>query len=247
MMKYPQTFAMKTRQSILTCLAGALVLLGASASSRATTIIAGNSVISYDQSAFFVLTNPNFFNASSNSLTYAQIINQSNAGNTVGSWTGLDHVINGATLPGGTRSTVALTNFTYTPSNITGTATGQIGLSGITRFTVPPALGGGILTFGDMSLVYNSGWKIMAAFGWGSPFHAFDVGNVTLVESPTGFTLAGDLTATPAIAGFYQIDGTKPTGTISLTASAVPEPSSLMMGSLAAAGLLFRRRRLLHT
>ena len=234
---------MKFKHAFFVSILSTVLLSCLSGRSAAATITAGSSIISYDQSAFFVLTNPNFFDASSNSLTYAQIINQSNAGNTVGSWTGLEHVINGATLTGGTRSTVASTNFTYTPTNITGSATGQIGLSGITRFTVPPALGGGILTFGDMSLVYDSGWKIMAAFGWGSPFHAFDVGNVSLIESPTGFTLTGDMTATPAIAGFYQIDGTKPTGTINLTASTVPEPSSLVMGAFAAAGLLTRRRR----
>jgi hypothetical protein len=224
-------------------LVGATAAISMFCNSEAATIVAGNAVISYDQTAFFVLTNPNFFNSTSNSLTYAQIINQSTAGNTVGSWTGLEHVINGATLPGGVRSTVALSNFTYMPSNITGTAAGQIGLSGITRFSVPANLGGGILTFGDMSLVYNSGWKIMAAFGWGSPFHAFDVTGVTLTESVSGFTLTGNLQATPTIAGFYQIDNTKATGTVKLTASTVPEPTSSVMCALAAAGLLTRRRR----
>jgi PEP-CTERM motif len=232
-----------THTHIFSLLLAATLAVGATLSSNAATVVAGGAIISYDQSAFFVLTDPNFFDASSNNLTYNQVINQANAGNTVGAWTGLEHVVNGATLPGGTRSTVAATNFSYTPSNITGTATGQIGLGGITRFSVPPGLGGGILTFGDMSLVYNSGWKVMAAFGWGSPYHAFDVNNVNLTESGTGFTLTGDLAATPAIAGFYQIDGTKPTGTINLTASTVPEPSTVVMGAIAICGLLARRRR----
>ncbi len=239
-------------KKLLRILPFAVLALGSLVPARAlvlSEVVSGSATINYDSSAFLVLNNPNFFDASSNNLTYSQIINQATPGN-VQSWTGLVHAVNGATLPGGTRSTVQATTFSYDASDLTGTATGAIGLSGVTRFDVPAGLGGGVVTFGDMRLVYTaSTWKIQAGFGWGSPFEAFTLSDVSITGlSANGFTLSGDLNTNPALAGFYQIDTGKPTGAFSIdvvATSVVPEPSSYaaIFGAFAGAMVVMRRRR----
>lgn len=230
----------------------AILALGSILPARAlvlSEVVSGSATINYDSSVFAVLTNPNFFDASSNDLTYNQIIDLGTPGDATG-WTGLVHDVNGTTLPGGTRSTVQATTFSYDAADLTGTASGAIGLAGITRFAVPSELGGGVVTFGDMRLVYavaSSSWKIQAAFGWGSPFEAFTLSNVSITGlTASGFTLSGDLNVDPLLGGFYQLDSSKPTGTflIEVTTAAVPEPSTyaLLAGAFVGACVVMRRR-----
>jgi hypothetical protein len=102
------------------------------------------------------------------------------------------------------RRTQNPTQFSYdasTPATLVATATGQIGLAGISRWTVAPAFGGGQLLFGDFNLVYNSAgnrWELVNHIDF--PSVAFTLANVVTTTGPNGaFSISGDMIGSPIL------------------------------------------------
>jgi len=220
---------------------------------HAATVQSGSFSASFDEATFasLGLTNLNFFDQADDSLTAAQLLAESGAGG----WSNLDFAINGSTVSSPSGRTLQATNFTYDPSNLTGTASGQIGLGGATRWDVDPLLGGGSFLLGDYSLQYNasrvggvySGWYLTNHISFASI--AFDFANITSpVVAPEGFLFSGDLyvRADSGLTLFGFPDDTS-YGTFSLTTSTVPEPSTVAMLLLGAgASVYFAKRRRLN-
>jgi uncharacterized protein (TIGR03382 family) len=238
---------MKTNRNILSStFFVASLAFGLSGSLHAASILSGSLSLDYDQTTFgfLGLTTINSFNqATSNSITNAQVV--ANTGTTT-SWTGINYGVNPTTpLTDPTGRNLQETNFTYNPANLTGTASGAIGIGGVTRWN-------GFSTFvlGDYSVQYDalraggvySGWYLTNNFDF--PAIAFDLANVTTNLLGDGFTLSGDLYVKPGapLTGF-GFPGDTDYGNFSLTASTIPEPSAAMLGALPLLALLSRRRR----
>ena len=238
---------MKTNRNILSStFFVASLAFGLSGSLQAASILSGSLSLDYDQTTFGVLglTTINSFNqATSNSITNAQVV--ANTGTTT-SWTGINYGVNPTTpLTDPTGRNLQETNFTYNPANLTGTASGAIGIGGVTRWN-------GFSTFvlGDYSVQYDalraggvySGWYLTNNFDF--PAIAFDLANVTTNLLGDGFTLSGDLYVKPgAPLTVFGFPGDTDYGNFSLTASTIPEPSAAMLGALPLLALLSRRRR----
>ena len=214
----------------------------------AASIQAGSIAIDYDPDAFVFLTTINSFNqAASNSSTDAQIL--ADAGTTT-AWSNLGFGINPTTpLSDPSGRSLQETTFTYDPANLTGTASGQIGIGGVSRWW---GAGVGNFVLGDFALTYNtsletgiySGWALTNNFSL--PALAFQIANAsTSAISADGFTLSGDLwvkSGDPLNAFFSFPEGDY--GYFSMTASTVPEPSTYALLALAAVavGLQMRKR-----
>lgn len=196
-------------------------------------------------SSLLLTTNDHFGAASANSMTLATITNTATAGDTTDVWTGLPFGVNPATVTSPSGRALQGTNLTYDSSNLTGTASGQIGLGGFTRFNGAA----GLFYIGDYQLLYNAARATGIYSGWylqnnaGFPANAFDFANVSTNVTGSGFTLSGDLV--PNSDSFFSLYGLTgmDMGNFSFTATAVPEASSALLGTLSLAGLLTRRRR----
>ena len=201
-----------------------------------------------------------FFNqATSNASTRAFIVNPANPGNISNVWTGLQFGINGSSVSSPAGRTLQATNFTYNASNLTGTASGQIGIGGLPRFTIAPSFGGGIFIVGDFALLYDnsragihltggavtSGWYLQNHFDFDVNFLDF-TSLITSNVSANGFDLSGDLVATDdsGLMFFGAAVGQK-FGTFSLHASTlvVPEPSRCILLFVGVAIMTQVRRR----
>jgi hypothetical protein len=227
-----------------------IALATATVQSQAATMAVNGGSMSLDLdssifSALFLTTNDHFGATSSNSLTLATITNPATPGDTTDVWTGLPFGVNPASISSPSGRTLPGTTLTYDPGNLTGTAAGQIGLGGFTRFNGA----GGLFYIGDYQLLYNatratgvySGWYLQNTAGF--PANAFDFANVSTNVTGSGFTLSGDLV--PNSDSFFSLYGLTGTdmGNFSFTATAVPETSSAFLGTLSMVGLLTRRRR----
>lgn len=214
----------------------------------AASIQAGSIAIDYDPDAFVFLTTINSFNqAASNSSTDAQIL--ADAGTTT-AWSNLGFGINPTTpLSDPSGRSLQETTFTYDPANLTGTASGQIGIGGVSRWW---GEGVGNFVLGDFALTYNASLKTGVYSGWALtnnfsfPALAFQIANAsTSAISADGFTLSGDLwvkSGDPLDLYFSFSAGDY--GNFSMTASTVPEPSTYALLALAAVavGLQMRKR-----
>ena len=216
----------------------------------AASIQAGSIAIDYDPAAFanvFLTTINSFNQAASNSSTDAQIL--ADAGTTT-AWSNLGFGINPTTpLSDPSGRSLQETTFTYDPANLTGTASGQIGIGGVSRWW---GAGVGNFVLGDFALTYNasletgiySGWALTNNFSL--PALAFQIANAsTSAISADGFTLSGDLwvkSGDPLNLYFSFPAGDY--GNFSMTASTVPEPSTYALLALAAVavGLQMRKR-----
>jgi hypothetical protein len=132
--------------------------------------------------------------------------------------------------PGPQRHRVPST-FTYDPANVTGTATGVIGLTGLTRY-IGDFTGAFIL--GDFDIRYNlsaeypepnRGWVFVNNYSFiGTP--AFETANVTVTATGGKLVVAGDLTISYELDQyFFPGDRGKKIGTFRLeTPNAAPAP-----------------------
>ena len=232
----------------------------------AATVTSGELIMNLDAAVLGALnhgSNPNvpalyleeFFDQSaSNARTRNQIVNDHLVpGNEAIPSTGLRYEVNGPTVTNPTGRFIQPTIFSYDPGDVTGTATGQIGLGGVMRMRGDF---NGIFIMGDFTLSYDakriteggSGWYLKGYF---DNFQAptFDMIHVTTTAGPTLFTLAGDLTFTPLVANaFFNGDGTngKVLGAFTFTSPApVPLPAAAWLfgsGLIGLAGLARRRR-----
>jgi hypothetical protein len=217
-------------------------------SANAASIVAGSMSVTYDQTAFaslFLSTNDHFGPASSNSLDLATITNPGTPGDSTGVWSGLAFGVNGASPSSPDGRVIQGTGFTYNPVNLTGTASGQIGLGGFTRFDG----GAGLFYIGDYQLRFDGSRTTGVYSGWylqnnaGFPANAFDLANVTTTVGAEGFELSGDLVPnSDSFFAFYGLTGAD-MGNFSFSGSAVPEPSAAILGACSLLGLLARRRR----
>ncbi|HRJ71130.1 MAG TPA: PEP-CTERM sorting domain-containing protein [Terrimicrobiaceae bacterium] len=207
---------------------------------HAATVISGSLTASFDQATFgyLGLTNLNFFDQADNNLTAAQLLTESGAAG----WSGLEFGINGSIVNSPSGRTLQPTSFTYAPGNLTGTASGQIGLGGVTRWDVDPMAGGGEFLLGDYSLQYDaaraggvySGWYLINHLSYSAI--AFDFANTTSpVVSANGFSFSGDLyVRADSGLSLFGFPSDVSYGTFSLNASTVPEPGTAGLLLLAA-------------
>ena len=103
-----------------------------------------------------------------------------------------------------TRRTANQTSFTYSatdPSTLASTASGEVSLAGVSRWTVSPELGGGQLLFGDYNLLYNATtatWELVNHIDF--PLTTFTLGNAQVTTGPDqSFTVSGDLIGSVAL------------------------------------------------
>jgi len=211
---------------------------------RAAVVVGGNVTLSFDETQFALvgLTNINSFNqATANSMTGAQLL--ADAGSI--SWSGISYGVNPTTpLVDPAGRNLQETTFSYDESNLTLTATGQIGLGGVSRWDVDPLFGGGVFVLGDYALTYSAGtWRLQNNVSFPAPSFFLSSPSLTSV-SDTGFTLSGNLFADSGLIGF-GFNGTVSYGTFSMVATAIPEPSVVALLLLAAGGgvVASRRRR----
>ena len=175
------------------------------------TLSEGFAIIDYDEAAWNllaaesglempVMTLSAFFNqAEANGLDYTQVLKEPQA---VHSYTGQKYAMNGPTVVNRTGRTTQPTTFSFTPGGLTHHE-GRIGLGGIARFAVN---GGGNLLFGDLTLQYDdarlkrggSGWYLRGNIPPVGPL--YDLMHVTINETPSSITIAGDLGVTFEIA-----------------------------------------------
>ena len=226
----------------------ALVLTISSTEAATSSIIAGSMTVDFDQTAFTSLlltTNDHFGQASSNSLTLATISNPATPGDSTDAWSGLSFGVNGSSPSSPDGRSIQATTFTYDSTNLTGTAAGQIGLGGFTRFNGLA----GVFYVGDYQLLFDgsrtsgvySGWYLQNNAGF--PANAFDLANVTTTVGAEGFDLSGDLVPnSDSFFSFYGLTGVD-MGNFSFSGSTVPEPSLALLGTCSLLGLLARRRR----
>lgn len=145
------------------------------------------------------------------------------------------------------------TTISFDPNDITGTATGKIGLAGVMRFRVDVAPPTNRVLFGDLDLEYNplledaligrSGWVIMNNSGFRiSGFDLFDVSS-TLTDN--NWLLTGALGLGQ---GFDHLGGITDSrvGTFSFQTTVVPLPAAAWLfisGLMSLSTTHFRKRR----
>lgn len=240
---------MKTNFKSLPLSTSAVVLSTAfMLSADAASIVAGSMSVTYDQTTFaalFLTTNDHFGQTSSNSLDITTITSPGTPGNSTDVWSGLSFGVNGAAPSSPAGRAIQGTGFTYNPADLAGTATGQIGLGGFTRFNGL----GGLFYIGDYQLRFDGSRTFGIYSGWylqnnaGFPANAFDLANVTTTVGAEGFELSSDLVPnSDSFFAFYGLTGAD-MGNFSFSGSTVPEPSAAILGACSLLGLLARRRR----
>lgn len=230
------------KAQIVTLLLVSAGLLSAVGNAKAVVVNGGSVTLSFDEVEFFLvgLTNINSFDqATSNTLTAAQVA--ANAGTTT-SWSGISYGVNPISpLINPTGRNLQETTFSYDETNLTGTAAGQIGIGGTSRWDVDPFLGGGVFVLGDYALTYSSGvWRLENNFSFASPAFYLDSPSLTSV-SATGFTLSGNLRADTGLL-LFGFSPTATYGTFTMVTTAIPEPSSVAMLILGGAAMVALRR-----
>lgn len=164
--------------------------------------------------------------------------------------TGLIYGVTGSSVVNPAGRAIQATNFTYDPSDVTGTASGQIGLGGVMRF-----LGNfpGIFVTGDFALKFDatrvgntadgSGWHLLNNYGF--PIPVFELTDVTASSDPFSLALSGNLKWSPEVtsAFFAPSDLGTTVGTFAF-ASPVPVPAAAWLfgsGLIGLAGVARRR------
>lgn len=135
----------------------------------------------------------------------------------------------------------------------------QIGFGGVTRWTVDPASGGGVLLFGDWAIRYSparagtlagstanvrSGLVITSNIDF--PNAAFaDVGNANISVTGSTLSITGDLLLSDALIalGFPASNLGLDAGDFSFTATLVPVPGSVALLGIGGLMATLRRRR----
>jgi hypothetical protein len=230
----------------------------------ASSLISGGATIDYDAAAWATLAgglnvsgfealvlNEYFDQAGVTARTGTELLTDEIVANP--STIGLYHALNGPSVTNLAGRTNQPTDFAYNPGSLT-SHTGTIGLGGVSRWDVNPLLGGGVLGFGDFTLQYESsrlalggsGWSLRVFLTGGGGNVAFDLLNVVTNATETSLSISGDLAVSPEVAfGLLQTPGDsgKDVGDFNFTATAIPEPSSVLIGGVALLGWMGRRRR----
>lgn len=248
-----------TKHIILT-FAGSLLL---NASASAALLVSGSATIDYNKTAWDGLASgfgagPNvltldryFTQADANALTSAQLL--SDPAQPSPSYTGQVYAMNGTSVSNLTGRYTQATDFDFT----LGTPqahTGEIGLGGVSRFTVSPLIGGGSLVYGDFTLQYSATRIGLGGSGWYLKNNilpagaSFDILNPNIVETPTTLSISGDLGVSYEVANFLYFtpsDAGVDVGDFSFVGNIapVPEPATACFGLVAVAASLVRNRR----
>lgn len=201
------------------------------------TVLNGKAVINYDEKAWNalasgygptpVLTLSAFFNqAQANALTQNQLLTNAQ---TNPSYTNEVYAMNRATVTNLPSRYTQPTTFTYPRGNLTN-ETGSIGLGGVARFAVYGGAYGNLL-YGDYTLQYDTSRIALGGTGWylkgniPPAVAAFDLLNVSIVETTNSFTIAGNLGVSYEVANLlYGTPGDTlaNVGTFSFTGYTVP-------------------------
>lgn len=235
------------------------------ASPELVTLGTGSATIDYHKSGWDALAagvgGPNvlqldeFFDlAAVTAKNYTQIRNDEEQASP--SYTGQVYPMNGETvfnittpLPGRTNQP---TTFSF-PRGNPQDHTGSIGIAGITRFAVAPAAGSGALLYGDFTILYDPDRIELGGTGWylkgniAPTAAAFDILNVSVVETAETLTISGDLGVSFEVANLlYNTpeDAGRDVGYFTFTATIVPEPGSAALLLAGLASLACRRRSL---
>ena len=230
-------------------LAAALVASSLPIAASATTLTAGQATIAFDLAtwATFGLTLNNFTGADGNALPVGPVAGEDLLD------TSLDGFANPQTYtlnPPGVdvtpdpRRSAPPTSFTYDASSVAtllASASGNISLAGVSRWTVDPDLGGGQLVFGDFSLAYNgsaSRWELTNNIDF--PVVVFWLGSAQETVGPgDDFSVSGDLIGAPLLSALLPGAVGQDFGTFTFTT--VPEPSTTAMLTLGIGVLLTAR------
>jgi len=213
------------------------------------SVTGGSATINFDQAAWEslaaglaavyyttppVLTLSAFFNQTqANTLTQSNLLHDAQTGAT---YTNQIYPINGATVTNLPSRHTQPTTFAYQRGNLTN-GTGSIGLGGVARFAVFDGALGNLL-YGDYTLQYDSARIALGGSGWYLKGNippaaaAFDLQNVTIIETNNSFTISGDLGVSYELAYLLYstpADVGKSVGNFRLTAStrAIPAISQL--------------------
>ncbi|MFZ4767527.1 MAG: PEP-CTERM sorting domain-containing protein [Roseimicrobium sp.] len=244
---------------------GSLLLACTTVSSEshaAFTLASGGATIDYHAAAwatvaggansagFEALILDEYFNqAGVTSRTNTQILNDEVQANPP--YTGQLYQMNGTSVSNLAGRTNQATTFSYNVGTPTA-HTGVIGLGGMTRWDVNPLLGGGNILFGDFTLQYDANRLLVGGSGWAltgnvSPASVvFDLLNVVINATDTSFDISGDLGVSYEVANFLfatPTDQGKDVGNFSFSATAVPEPSRVLLLLAGLGGVGWSRRR----
>ena len=149
--------------------------------------------------------------------------------------TGLQYSVNSEFVNNLTGRSNQATTFSFDPGDLTGTASGVIGLDGVGRFRVDTGTLTNRILVGDFTLQYvsanaglapgQSGWTLFNHVSFQS--EVFDLFNVTTVLSQGALSISGELGLG---SGFDHLDGTDGAlvGNFSFQTSVVPVPSAVL-------------------
>jgi hypothetical protein len=218
--------------------------------SGVTKVVAGKAVINYNQTAWEalasgygptpVLTLSAFFNqAQADALTQSQLLSTNQTGY---SYTNQIYAMNGAAVTNLSSRYTQPTTFLYPRGALTNHV-GKIGLGGVARFAVYGGAYGNLL-YGDYTLQYDSSRIALGGSGWylynniPPSAAAFDLINVSVVETTNYFTISGDLGVSFEVANFLYAtpgDTLADVGTFNFTGYTVPFTTPVV-SSLAVSG-----------
>jgi len=232
--------------------------------SFASSVSGGAMTINFDgaalATAFIHETDPNrpafyleeYFDSNSyENLSNAQLLTTHFvAGTGEISGLGRELSVNGSTVNGRNKAT----DFSFNESDLTGTASGAIGLGGAFRYRldVPFSIQGGEeagnrTIIGDFTLEYDvsreisghSGWTLFNHVAWRAD--VFDLENVVIDQTGNTLMLSGDLAIGE---GFAHLGGNVGAivGDFSLQTSVVPVPAAVWLFTSGLAGLFVSGR-----
>ena len=166
---------------------------------------------------------------------------------------GLQFTVNGATVAANpTGRFNKATSLTFDTDDLTGTASGRIGLAGAMRFRVDVDPPSNRVLLGDLDIIYNpaledpatgrSGWVIMNNSGF--RISGFDLFDVSTQLTGNSLTLAGNLGLGH---GFDHLGGITDTrvGTFSFNTTVVPLPAAFWLfvsGAMAISAAGYRKK-----
>lgn len=237
----------------------------AASSGRADVVLSGSGTFNFNPGAwasvagganvsgFEALTLDEVFDKSASSArTGAQILTDEIVA--APAYSGISFDLNGTSVNNLPGRTAQPTTFSFGAGNPAG-ATGQIGLGGVTRWSVNPLLGGGSLLFGDFTLSYDAARTQVGGSGWNLKGNivpagvVFDLQNVLATHVGNSLSITGDLGLSPEVATFLfatPSDTGKNMGSFAFNGvTAVPEPTAYPWFALGLCSLfvLARRRR----
>jgi hypothetical protein len=264
---------MKVKPFQLTAFAFLATFLATSV--QAATVSGGSLILNLDRNALIagtILDNTpapsiyveEFWDASAANKTFLEIrdgntpADYKDYANNEISAIGLQYTVNGPTIPPNpVGREIRATDFSFDPNNLTGSATGGIGLNGAIRFRVDVDRPNNRILLGDMTLEYHpelegatygrSGWLLVNHIGFDADaFELFDVttnliGNSLTVNGNLGFGWGFDhLGSGVARSNDMRI------GTFSFQTTVVPVPAAAWLfgsGLVGLLGLGFQKRK----